>query len=134
MVLVGRRRQEGDVEVWSYSKKASLVVLEDSNNSVILSSMIFPHDASFAAAGTWDSSILVWSMATGKLVMRWRAHSGAVLTLDFSRERRMLASGRYVQAPAPAPAAPAAPAAAPAARCPAAAAAAAPPPPPRVLT
>ncbi|EKX31009.1 hypothetical protein GUITHDRAFT_83503 [Guillardia theta CCMP2712] len=55
--------------------------------------MIFPHDSTFAAAGTWDSTILVWSLASGRVVRRWRAHDAAVLTLDFSRERRMLVSG-----------------------------------------
>ena len=53
----------------------------------------FSTDGRFLATGSWDSTVKVWDVKTGKELATLRGHAGIVYTLAFSPDGRHLATG-----------------------------------------
>ncbi|GIW78809.1 MAG: hypothetical protein KatS3mg105_0616 [Gemmatales bacterium] len=81
------------VDGWKEHKR---IMLRDRANVVA-----FSPDESMVAAGTHRGEVLVWNVATGKLITKLKAHKGrnrlflsaGVLSLAFSRDGKLLATG-----------------------------------------
>jgi WD40 repeat protein/energy-coupling factor transporter ATP-binding protein EcfA2 len=63
------------------------------HNDYIWSLAFDPVDQNILASGSADGSIIVWDLATGKMIHRIKAHDGEVLSIAFSPDGRFLASG-----------------------------------------
>ncbi len=81
----------GVVEIWDLSalRVATRIV---SNSPQNLNDLAFSPDGRWIAA-VGDSSVLVWEVATGAPLFRLEGHEGRVLSVCFSPDGRLLATG-----------------------------------------
>ncbi|WP_414624790.1 AAA-like domain-containing protein [Calothrix sp. CCY 0018] len=55
----------------------------------------FSPDGKTLATGSWDTTIKLWDMASGKLLTTLQGHQDAVLSVDFSPDGKTLATGSW---------------------------------------
>ncbi|RKL05933.1 Vegetative incompatibility protein HET-E-1 [Fusarium oxysporum] len=70
---------------------AVLQTLEGHTN--IVSSVVFSKDDRLIASGSYDSTIKIWNVATGKEEQTLEGHIGLVSSVVFSKDSRLIASG-----------------------------------------
>jgi len=78
-------REEGDQ--YGYAKRA----LRGHNHFV--SDIVISSDGQFALSGSWDATLRLWEIATGKCTRRFVGHTKDVLSVAFSSDNRQIVSG-----------------------------------------
>jgi WD40 repeat protein len=73
--------------------QAQLEQMQHLLNHSLVRAVAFNADGTLLASGTVDGLVRVWDMASQSLRFTLRGHSGAVLTLAFSPDGKILASG-----------------------------------------
>lgn len=51
------------------------------------------HDGQYALSGSWDGTLRLWEISTGKCTRRFVGHTKDVLSVSFSAENRQIVSG-----------------------------------------
>jgi WD40 repeat protein len=82
---------DGTLWVWD-TMKGEKVASYKSNEEGELTSLCFCHDGDIIAAGCERGVILLFDATTGKQLLCLRGHTGSVICLTFSPDRRCLAS------------------------------------------
>jgi guanine nucleotide-binding protein subunit beta-2-like 1 protein len=77
-------REEGN---YGYARRA----LRGHNHFV--SDVVISSDGQFALSGSWDGTLRLWEIATGKCTRRFVGHSNDVLSVAFSADNRQIVSG-----------------------------------------
>jgi guanine nucleotide-binding protein subunit beta-2-like 1 protein len=72
---------------YGYARKA----LKGHNHFV--SDVVISSDGQFALSGSWDGTLRLWEIATGKCTRRFVGHSKDVLSVAFSPDNRQIVSG-----------------------------------------
>lgn len=58
-----------------------------------VSDVVISSDGQFALSGSWDGTLRLWEIATGKCTKRFVGHTGDVLSVAFSADNRQIVSG-----------------------------------------
>jgi guanine nucleotide-binding protein subunit beta-2-like 1 protein len=58
-----------------------------------VSDVVISSDGQFALSGSWDGTLRLWEIATGKCTKRFIGHTGDVLSVAFSADNRQIVSG-----------------------------------------
>jgi len=77
-------REEGN---YGYARRA----LRGHNHFV--SDVVISSDGQFALSGSWDGTLRLWEIATGKCTRRFVGHTKDVLSVAFSSDNRQIVSG-----------------------------------------
>lgn len=77
-------REEG---AYGYARRA----LRGHNHFV--SDVVMSVDGQFALSGSWDATLRLWEIATGKCTRRFVGHTKDVLSVAFSSDNRQIVSG-----------------------------------------
>lgn len=77
-------REEGN---YGYAQRA----LKGHNHFV--SDVVISSDGQFALSGSWDGTLRLWEIATGKTTKRFVDHAKDVLSVAFSADNRQIVSG-----------------------------------------
>ena len=64
----------------------------DSHQDAV-SSLNFSPDGKTLASGSWDKSVKLWDVSTGRELETLNGHQGAVFSVSFSPDGKILASG-----------------------------------------
>lgn len=89
---------DGVLKLWDVKTGKELKSLVHSNSpdvDVSIYSVVFSRDGKNIYAGNGDGTISEWETATGRETKVWKSHNDAVLTLCFSPDYHMLASGGF---------------------------------------
>jgi guanine nucleotide-binding protein subunit beta-2-like 1 protein len=62
-------------------------------HSHFVSSVVMSSDGQFALSGSWDGTLRLWEIATGKTTRRFVGHEKDVLSVAFSHDNRQIVSG-----------------------------------------
>jgi|EP00620_Florenciella_sp_RCC1587_P001542 guanine nucleotide-binding protein subunit beta-2-like 1 protein len=62
-------------------------------HSHFVSSVVISSDGQFALSGSWDGSLRLWEIATGRTTRRFVGHTKDVLSVAFSTDNRQIVSG-----------------------------------------
>ena len=62
-------------------------------HSHFVSSVVISSDGQFALSGSWDGTLRLWEIATGKTTRRFVGHEKDVLSVAFSSDNRQIFSG-----------------------------------------
>ena len=76
-----------DLTDYGYAKRA----LKGHNHFV--SDVVISSDGQFALSGSWDGTLRLWEISTGKCTKRFVGHTGDVLSVAFSADNRQIVSG-----------------------------------------
>eukprot|EP01041_Mallomonas_annulata_P002239 gene2239-4353_t len=77
-------KEEGN---YGYAKRA----LRGHNHFV--SDVVISSDGQFALSGSWDATLRLWEISTGRCTRRFVGHSKDVLSVAFSSDNRQIVSG-----------------------------------------
>ena len=77
----------GDGEAYGYPRRAL------KGHSHFVSDVVISSDGQFALSGSWDGTLRLWELATGKTTRRFVGHSKDVLSVAFSTDNRQIVSG-----------------------------------------
>lgn len=76
-----------DPDNYGYARRS----LRGHNNFV--SDVVISSDGQFALSGSWDGTLRLWEIATGKCTRRFVGHTKDVLSVAFSSDNRQIVSG-----------------------------------------
>merc|ERR1740127_405109 len=62
-------------------------------HSHYVSDVVISSDGQFALSGSWDGTLRLWELATGKTTRRFVGHTKDVLSVAFSTDNRQIVSG-----------------------------------------
>jgi len=81
----------------SASESASLLpeIIPQTGHSAKILALTSSPDGRWLASGSWDSTVKVWEVATGRELRTLRGHGGPVLAVAVSADGRWLASGSH---------------------------------------
>jgi energy-coupling factor transporter ATP-binding protein EcfA2 len=94
-VLVQRLKAEPSRELLGTLQQVVLVVIERNRletHSSWVRSVSFSPDGKTLASGSWDNTIKLWDITTGKEIRTLQGHSSSVLSVSFSPAGKTLAS------------------------------------------
>jgi len=85
----------------AFLKQPGLKLLKTSKTPAItvakhtqhVQSVAFSPDGKYVTSGSWDNSVKVWEVLTGRLVSDCRGHTGSVLSVAFSPDGKYVGSG-----------------------------------------
>jgi guanine nucleotide-binding protein subunit beta-2-like 1 protein len=77
-------REEGN---YGFAKRS----LHGHNHFV--SDIVLSSDGQFALSGSWDGTLRLWEIATGKTTKQFKGHKQDVLSVSFSADNRQIVSG-----------------------------------------
>ncbi|CAI7583001.1 unnamed protein product [Penicillium manginii] len=78
---------------WDAHTGACLQTLEGHDSSV--NSVVFSHDSSRVASGSWDETIKIWDAHTGACLQTLEGHDSSVTSVVFSHDSSWVASGSW---------------------------------------
>lgn len=81
------------VENTATGEQFELVDSSDSDYAAQITALSFSPDGALLAAGRFDTHLVLWDMATRKVITMQYAHFGAVMALDWSPDGTILYSG-----------------------------------------
>ncbi|KAM3171205.1 Guanine nucleotide-binding protein subunit beta-2-like 1 [Hymenolepis weldensis] len=58
-----------------------------------VSDVVMSSDGQFAISGSWDKTLRLWNLTTGRTAIRFTGHTGDVLSVHFSADNRQIVSG-----------------------------------------
>lgn len=58
-----------------------------------VSDVVMSSDGLFALSGSWDTTLRLWDLTTGKTTRQFSGHTGDVLSVAFSADNRQIVSG-----------------------------------------
>ena len=76
-----------DIQYYGYARRS----LRGHNHFV--SDVVISSDGQFALSGSWDGTLRLWEIASGKCTKRFVGHTGDVLSVAFSADNRQIVSG-----------------------------------------
>lgn len=76
-----------DIDYYGFAKRS----LRGHNHFV--SDVVISSDGQFALSGSWDGTLRLWEIASGKCTKRFVGHTGDVLSVAFSADNRQIVSG-----------------------------------------
>jgi len=85
-VIVWQLTRESE-ENYGYARRA----LRGQNHFV--SDVVISSDGHFALSGSWDGTLRLWEIASGKCTRRFVGHTNDVLSVAFSADNRQIVSG-----------------------------------------
>jgi len=77
----------GEGEAYGYPRRAL------KGHSHFVSDVVISSDGQFALSGSWDGTLRLWELATGKTTRRFVGHTKDVLSVAFSTDNRQIVSG-----------------------------------------
>ncbi|KAJ1450205.1 WD40-repeat-containing domain protein [Pelagophyceae sp. CCMP2097] len=86
-VLVWALAQGGDRDEYGFPQRAL------KGHSHFVSDVVISSDGQFALSGSWDGTLRLWELATGKTTRRFVGHAKDVLSVAFSADNRQIVSG-----------------------------------------
>ncbi|MEO0685576.1 MAG: serine/threonine-protein kinase, partial [Cyanobacteria bacterium J06649_11] len=83
------------IKLWELESRKQLRQLGGwfSSHSGIVDTLAFSYDGEIIASGSWDETIKLWSVSTGRKIRTLKGHNSCVNTLTFSPDNQLLASG-----------------------------------------
>jgi WD40 repeat protein len=88
------------IKVWHTSQRPQAKILKDSpplhtltGHSHIVPSLAITADAQLLVSGSWDQTIKIWHLGTGKLIRTLKGHSDKIYTIALSPDEKIIASG-----------------------------------------
>ena len=78
---------DSDGESYGYPRRAL------KGHSHFVSDVVISSDGQFALSGSWDGTLRLWEIATGRTTRRFIGHGKDVLSVAFSVENRQIVSG-----------------------------------------
>jgi WD40 repeat protein len=88
----GGGHPKGSARLWDVKTRKSLLVLEEATNVI---SFVFSKDGKVLAGGNLSGTIGLWDPASGKRKTSLKDHQGAVLSLQFSTDGKLLLSASH---------------------------------------
>mmetsp|Transcript_10886 Transcript_10886/g.15055 ORF Transcript_10886/g.15055 Transcript_10886/m.15055 type:complete len:316 (+) Transcript_10886:71-1018(+) len=85
--MVWALNNAGDGEDYGYPRRAL------KGHSHFVSDVVISSDGQFALSGSWDGTLRLWEIASGKTTRRFVGHSKDVLSVAFSTDNRQIVSG-----------------------------------------
>jgi guanine nucleotide-binding protein subunit beta-2-like 1 protein len=76
-----------DIQYYGHAKRS----LRGHNHFV--SDVVISSDGQFALSGSWDGTLRLWEIGSGKCTKRFTGHTGDVLSVAFSADNRQIVSG-----------------------------------------
>ena len=76
--------------LFSYAQIEPVIQMEHSSS---VESVAFSPDGKFIASGSYDKTIKLWNVKTGKLIYTLKGHRDSVLSVAFSPDGKFIASG-----------------------------------------
>jgi WD40 repeat protein len=96
--MVASVGNDGVLKLWDVKNGKELKSLVHSTSPDVdtsIYSVVFSRDGKKIYAGNGDKTISEWDVANGTETKVWKAHDDVVMTLTFSPDHRVLASGGY---------------------------------------
>lgn len=94
MILSSSR--DKSVMVWSLTRDANAYAYPRKalkGHSHFVSDVVISSDGQFALSGSWDGTLRLWEIGSGKTTRRFVGHSKDVLSVAFSADNRQIVSG-----------------------------------------
>jgi guanine nucleotide-binding protein subunit beta-2-like 1 protein len=82
--------------VWNLTRtqeSAGLPARSLTGHSHFVQDVVISSDAQFALSGSWDGTLRLWNLTTGKTTRRFIGHKKDVLSVAFSADNRQIVSG-----------------------------------------
>jgi guanine nucleotide-binding protein subunit beta-2-like 1 protein len=86
-VLVWQLTHSGEDESYGYARRALR------GHSHFVSDVVISSDGQFALSGSWDGTLRLWEINSGKTTRRFIGHEKDVLSVAFSVDNRQIVSG-----------------------------------------
>lgn len=86
-VITWKITRDGDIESYGVPYKKL------TGHGGFVQDVVLSSDGQFALSGSWDSTLRLWDLNTGKTTRRFVGHSKDVLSVAFSVENRQIVSG-----------------------------------------
>lgn len=84
--------QEGVVRVWDLARQENILTLEDNVDRLVSLSV---NNNGYVAGGSYDATIRIWNVESGKLTHLLKGHDFVVSDVAFSPDGKLLASASY---------------------------------------
>lgn len=95
-VLLATGDRSNGVIVWEAPTGREFYTLN--GHTAAITDLSWAPDSNTLATASEDATVRLWEMQNGNQVKNWAAHGGGTLSIDFSRDARIVTSGRDLRA------------------------------------
>lgn len=95
-VLLATGDRSNGVIVWEAPTGREFYTLN--GHTAAITDVSWAPDSNTLATASEDATVRLWEMQNGNQVKNWSAHGGGTLSIDFSRDARIVTSGRDLRA------------------------------------